>query len=294
MPVSLQTSWQLQNAAGEPSAIIRARNLQTIIQGPQDAWGRPGRPQPALVSAEVSLAQPFGSSSSGDVVAPDTVHYGLLSKSILATLARLETRAGKGDAATLHGVVDGIWTDLTGLDVTGAQVHGTENKAFLNLSYIRCLTVSVVLTKASLLGSGIGLTASAVFQDSIVQSRGLSLQLQGLRVPTLIGVNDNERKAKQIVVANIGVEKYSNEKDGYVPLEAIVVDAMMSSSFETLEALATYLASHITEHIASSGADSPDSSGWHLQIGLEKPTAVPLADAACVEFRTSTQSFMKK
>lgn len=293
MTAPLQTSWQLQTAEGEPSAVVRVRNLQSVIQGPQDAWGRPGRPQPILISAEVSLAQPFGSSSSADVVASDTVHYGLLSKAILATLGRLETQAATGEASSLHGVLSSIWSDLTGFDTSGTPATANKKGAFLNMSYIRRLSVSVVLTKASLLGSGVSLSASAVFQESSMQARGLTLTLQGLRVPTLIGVNDNERTAKQIVVANIGIEKYRNDKDEYAPLEAVVVDAMTKSSYETLEALATDVASHITNYLRSSHGDSTSTLPWHLQIGFEKPTAVPFADAACVELRTNTDDVIK-
>lgn len=101
------------------------------------------------------------------------------------------------------------------------------------MSYIRRLSVSVVLTKASLLGSGVNLSASAVFQESSMQARALTLTLQGLRVPTLIGVNDNERTAKQIVVANIGIGKYRNDKDEYAPLEAVVVDVSAAEHVDT-------------------------------------------------------------
>ncbi|KAK7414295.1 hypothetical protein QQX98_006812 [Neonectria punicea] len=288
MNIPIQTSWQLQNAEGEPHGLVRVRNLQSAIQGPQDAWGRPGRPQPILVSAEVSLTQPFGSSSATDAVASDTVHYGLLSKAIMATLARLEVQAAAGEVASLHAVLSSIWLDLTGVDTLGASSNAAEKSAFLNLRYVRRLTVSIILTKASLMGSGVGLSASAVFQQLSIQARGLTLSLQGLRVPTLIGVNDNERLAKQIVVANIGVEMYANTEDDYAPLEAVVVDAMTKSSFETLEALATDLAFHIKTHLLRTSAGSPETPTWQLLIGLEKPTAVPFADAACVELRSST------
>ncbi|KAH7163063.1 dihydropteroate synthase [Dactylonectria estremocensis] len=288
MAVSLQTAWQLQIAEGQPSAAIRVRNVQSTIQGPHDAWGRPGRPQPILVSAEISLVQPFGRSSSADQVAPDTVHYGLLSKAIIATLKRLEMQAADGQVATLHGVLSSIWSDLTGLNTLGASVNADKKEPFLALAFVRRLSVSIVLPKASLIGSGVSLSASAVFQESSMTARGLVLNLEGLRVPTLIGVNPNERLAKQIVVANIGIEKYRNDEDDYVPLEAVVVDAMTESSFETLEALATKVASHITKHLKSDLGNSPSTQSWHLQIGFEKPTAVPFADAACVELRTST------
>ncbi|KAH7170950.1 hypothetical protein EDB81DRAFT_185224 [Dactylonectria macrodidyma] len=293
MAVPLQAGWQLQFAERQPSAVIRVRNVQSTIQGPHDAWGRPGRPQPILVSAEVSLAQPFEWSSSADQVAPDTVHYGLLSKAILATLKRLEVQAAEGQVATLHEVLRSIWFDLTGLDISGARVDTDKKESFLTLAFVCRLSVSVVLPKASLIGGGVSLTASAIFQESSMMARNLGLNLQGLRVPLLIGVNQNERLAKQIVVANIVIEKYRNEEDDYVDLEAVVVDCMTDSEFGTLEALAAKIVSHVTKHLNPGLGRLPSVDSWYLQIGLEKPTAVPFADAACVELRTSTDSLIK-
>ena len=74
--------------AGEPVAVVRVRDLQGQGAVPvgRDAWGRPGRPQPVLLSAEVSFARPFGAASEGDRLGAETVHYGTLSKSLLAGL----------------------------------------------------------------------------------------------------------------------------------------------------------------------------------------------------------------
>ena len=67
------------------------------------------------------------------------------------------------------------------------------------------------------------------------------------------------------------------------------IQLISKSSFETLEALAGHIYFGVTEHLESSGVDAADDlTGWHLRIGLEKPTAVPLAEAACVELRMNT------
>jgi hypothetical protein len=65
---------------------------------------------------------------------------------------------------------------------------------------------------------------------------------------------------------------------------------MEESSFETLEtllyAIASKIATHLhtmPEHQASGG-----SLDWRLKIGLEKPIAVPFADAPCVELSLNT------
>ena len=229
MASSLQTRWHVHQISGEPRAVIRARELQYTIQGPQDAWGRQGRPQPLLVSAEVSLTQPFGSSSSKDVVASDTVHYGLLSKAVLATLGRLD-QTGAAKSMSLHGILESIWSDLTGLQFNGQEADLSGRSSFLGLQYIRNLTVTLHLPKATLLGGGVALAATGVFSmepstsKTTVDARGMTLSIKELRIPTLIGVNDNERTAKQVVVANISVDKYHNEQDGYTQLEAIVIE----------------------------------------------------------------------
>jgi hypothetical protein len=65
---------------------------------------------------------------------------------------------------------------------------------------------------------------------------------------------------------------------------------MSNSSYETLEALASDLTVKITQHLKSTLGDSP---GWRIKIGLEKPIAVTLADAACVELQTNSDEVSK-
>lgn len=58
---------------------------------------------------------------------------------------------------------------------------------------------------------------------------------------------------------------------------------MMDSSFETLEALALVLARAVKEWLAANSERPPGGAGWKLTVTLEKPVAVPFADASCVE-----------
>ncbi|KAL6919309.1 hypothetical protein FSST1_003335 [Fusarium sambucinum] len=278
----LVSSRRLSNAEGDPVAVVRVRNLQTTIQGPKDAWGRGSKQQPLLISAEVSLTHAFPSSSADDKVDSDTVHYGLLSKSILSTLEKLPN-----SALSLSDVLNRLWVDLTGFQYTGVKdPSAKQTKAFLQTSLIRRLSVSLVLPKASLMGSAIRLTGSCLFVDSAITARSLELGLEGIRVPTLIGVNSNERNAKQVVITNIKIDEYQTAHDDYAVIESIIVDAMSESSFETLEALAASLAFHIARELRTK---RDDFYGEIIRIGLEKPTAVPLAEAACVELTVKTE-----
>ncbi|PTB79599.1 hypothetical protein M440DRAFT_1173684 [Trichoderma longibrachiatum ATCC 18648] len=308
----LEPNWRVRFLAGQPPAVVRVRNLQTSIAGPSDAWNRKGRPQPLCVSASVMLKEAFDTSSSADRVEADTVHYGLLSKAILASLESQQQQqhqgAEKPDSAaartsqpsSLRDVVNTVWNDLTGQDGNGrSKVTDEEpeiiNTSFLKPSTIRCLELTVHLPKASLLGGGVSLTRIALFGrdgESRPQPRGMSLKIHDLRVPTLIGVNDNERKAKQVVVATIEIDKFNIEEDVFTMIEAEAVEVMSKSTFETLEALANTLAFRLASYLHSSQAGSMNRKGWPIKIALEKPIAVVLADAACVQLSVNSSEVL--
>ncbi|UKZ55075.1 hypothetical protein TrVGV298_008892 [Trichoderma virens] len=297
----LEPNWRVRFLAGQPPAIVRVRNLQTSIEGPSDAWNRKGRPQPLSVSASVMLKEAFDSSSSADRVETDTVHYGLLSKAILASLEKLsqqrlnaegsDNTARKSQFSSLRDIVNTIWEDLTGQDCNGRAPKATDDEpevkpSFLKPSTIRCLELTVHLPKASLLGGGVSLTRIALFGrdgESRPQPRGLSLKIHDLRIPTLIGVNDNEREAKQVVVATIEIDKFDIDKDIFTMIEGETVKVMSQSSFETLEALASTLAKNLASYLHSNHTGFTNRKGWPIKIALEKPIAVVLADAACVQ-----------
>ncbi|KAG5929009.1 hypothetical protein E4U42_007436 [Claviceps africana] len=284
----LQTSANLLLATGSAPSTVRINNIQSTIQGPHDAWGRPNRAQPISVSVTVHLLHAFGSASASDALTPDTVHYGLLSKAILSTLDTL--RSGPREALSLPVVLASIWTGLTGQELF-ASASGTssaDSTPFLRLASLKSLELKVSLPKASLQGQGVSLTGHGVFEDGALVMRGLALALHDLRVPVLIGVNDNERLAKQGVVANVEVERFDDGRDNYCNLESVVVKAMTSSSFETIEALLGDLAVRMTGYLKKRHVAPEDGRGWHLRIAVEKPIAVVFADAPCVELKIGT------
>ncbi|KAL7913125.1 hypothetical protein GGI35DRAFT_476932 [Trichoderma velutinum] len=305
----LEPNWRVRFLAGQPPAIVRVRNLQTSIAGPSDAWNRKGKPQPLSVTASVMLKEAFDGSSTADSVETDTVHYGLLSKAILASLEGQSQKhlkaeesgdtAGKNQFSSLRDIVNTIWEDLTGQDGNGkANVTDEDaevNASFLKPSTIRCLELTVHLPKASLLGGGVSLTRIALFGrdgESRPQPRGLSLKIHDLRVPTLIGVNDNERQAKQVVVASIEIDKFDIDKDIFTMIEGETVKVMSQSSFETLEALASTLANNLASYLHSNHTGFTNRKGWPIKIALEKPIAVVLADAACVQLSVNSSEVL--
>ena len=235
----LSTQWEVRAIAGEPKAVVRVRNLQAIVQGGTDAWGRPGKAQPALISAEISFVHAFGTVCSDDRLSAETVHYGKLSKAILEAIDDLNIEpppmdadgrpAADAESPTMKDVLDMVWARLTGLPVDGnaEEFSGSRETPFLNLQHIRYMSICLAFPKASLLGEGVSLTASTLYGPFAggygCLRYALSLRLCNLRVPTLIGVNPNERHNKQFVVADIELDNFICLEDMYTNLEKGVV-----------------------------------------------------------------------
>ncbi|KAL2018696.1 hypothetical protein VTK56DRAFT_470 [Thermocarpiscus australiensis] len=292
----LTTTFLARAKAGEPPATVRIQNLHTPLQhAGRDAWNRAGKPQPCLVSAEVSFRDPFPAAAAHDRLGADTVHYGTLSKAVLASVApfaptsptpKREAGGGRGEC-TLRDVLETLWADLTRRNLTtGEKVE--ERPCLVDPTRVRFLSVMVALPKASLLGEGVSLTASGVFDESgRMEARAMALEICRLRVPTLVGVNANERLSKQFVVVTVTIEEFDQRSDRYTEIEGAVVKALEESSFETLEALGVYLADRVL-------ATSSPHDDWQVNIRMEKPTAVPMADCPIVEVRATRESLRRK
>ncbi|KAI1357106.1 Dihydroneopterin aldolase-domain-containing protein [Xylaria sp. FL0043] len=318
----LVNAWQVRADAGEPRAIVRVRNLQSIMVAGRDAWGRASKPQPVLLSSEVSFARPFETASTNDAVNAETVHYGNLSKTLLSGMElfssspssslpsgsnkKAEASHAKGEKAGAvppphtADVFELLWVKMTGRVVDGSRVAlPLDQVPFLDATKLRSLSLTLHLPKASLLGDGVSLTTAACFADAEdfagekkrnpLRSYARCLRLHGLRVPTLIGVNSNERAAKQMVVADVEIDRFDVREDIHSELEGAVVAILESSSFETLEALGTHIANRILDEFRI--GDNPQrmrERGWHIRVCLEKPIAVPFADCPSVEVRVGS------
>ncbi|RDA85174.1 hypothetical protein CP532_2366 [Ophiocordyceps camponoti-leonardi (nom. inval.)] len=276
-------------AIGDAPAVVRVRGLQTTIQGPHDAWGRPGRPQPMLMSAEVALRDAFAASSSQDVLAVDTVHYGQLSKAIRASVERLSSSSSSSPNAeplTLFSVLTHVWRDITG-GGSGSDTSAGAGSRLLNAGAVSCLTLTAFLPKASLLGDGVSLVMTGAVGDTETRP-ACTLGLHGLRVPTLIGINGNERKARQSAVIGVDIDSFNPSADNYYGLEARVIEETAASSFDTLEALAAHLLKIVGNYLRAQRLEPADGSGSRVTIIVEKPMAVPFADSPAVELRLNT------
>ncbi|KAI1075800.1 serine/threonine-protein kinase psk1 [Whalleya microplaca] len=306
-PAPFVNAWQVRADAGEPVAVVRVRNLQGAIPVGRDAWGRSNKVQPVLLSSEISFVAPFATASASDKLTAETVHYGNLSKTLLDGLERWEQGTpAKTPAAAAPGsaqaeaktktprtadVFELLWVRMTGRVVDGSRIElPLDQIPFLDATKVRSLSLTMYFPKASLLGAGVSLTTTACFKEVLennpLRSYSRTLRVHGLHIPTLIGVNSNERTAKQMVVADVDIDRFDVTDDIHSDLERTIVEAMESSSFETLEALGTHVANKILNDFRIGDDPKPmKERGWQIKICLEKPIAVPFAECPAVEVR---------
>lgn len=263
-----------------------------------------------LISASISLSHPFSSASESDTVTTSTVHYGILSKAILEACGEFKEvlkgagRDGAGAPMHLRALVHFLHFYLTGEETmpklqappVDATSPGRPEPVLKNQG-MKMLEITVKLPKASLLGSGVSLKGTFAYDERSDQrgpsAYAMALTLHELRIPTLIGVNANERLAKQMVIATVEMDRYDRMVDAYCRLEELAVKTIEESPFQTLEALATHLSTNLIKYFLiphfppELKVECLEGKGRHnhqrLRISLEKPTAVMFADAPIVE-----------
>lgn len=237
------TILQSHNPAPPPST-VHLRNLTFALPIGANPWGPSVKPnqnfhQPILLSARVVLRHAFDTASATDTVDASTIHYGILSKSILKCVEEVK---GRGDWPmwSVSDFLDWLVWRLTGIDcISNVDVQKTrserdlEEPALLQPSRMRELEFSVCLKKGSLKAAAIVLTKRYAFLtegESEVCTSSV-LKLEGIRISTLIGVNANERTATQTVEACVEIDPYACVREDYYPqLEDIVFRVCIFSS----------------------------------------------------------------
>ncbi|OJD32440.1 folic acid synthesis protein [Diplodia corticola] len=258
---------------------VSLRGLRLVARAGHDVWGRTDRAQPVALSLRVAARARFAGAAAGDALDASTVHYGVLSKNVLGALA-----GGAGDAGGAGSGSGSGW--LSGVEVASRVSEAVVRTAAGGA--VEALRLDVGFPKASTLGTGAGVEWMVFYGGDGGQVVGFARQLyvRGMAIPTLIGVNANERMKKQMCLVSVWIDKVSEGAvDGYDVVEDIVLKAVENTDFETLEALAERVA-----HVLFKSFIAGESSGSNLRIRIEKPTAVPLADFPAIEiYRTQDQ-----
>jgi FolB domain-containing protein len=194
-----QAVWTARMADFDVADKIEVRSLEVTVNAGVDVWGRQ-KEQRALITATLTLARPFDSAAEADALDKSTVHYGKLSKDIRSCV---QNRSSWEDTGSLSASISTQIMETAG------------HTALLSTE------VDIFYPKGSMLGDGAGFLSSS-------SSAGLVssvLYLRNVRIPCLIGVNSNERTAKQPVVVNLWIECIRRSRtDDYVKLESVVVD----------------------------------------------------------------------
>lgn len=155
-----------------------------------DCWRRK-KEQPVFISLTLTLKGEFFTASTKDVVDQSTVHYGKLGKNIAATISE-RSKAQE-------------WLSSSDLAVL---VEEAAQRTAGDPSLISTYTVDLSYPKGSLYGDRAGYRYCVAYNADVY---AITLYLENIRVPILLGVNEYERKRKQIVVANIWLDKIDKE-----------------------------------------------------------------------------------
>jgi dihydroneopterin aldolase len=265
---TLLTSWAVAQEAGEAHSSIRVTNLQTSLPVAKDAWGRQGKLQPVLISASVSLREPFSSASSSDTVTNSTIHYGILSKAILESCQRC-TEIFNSSGSANEGFTVEFLAQFIHLFLTHSVVQGDLDADYLRIvdnlvlppKLLNSLELVIKLPKASLIGNAVSFRYHLTYKiDGQGPDKFSSvLRLHDLRIPTLVGVNSNERLAKQILVVNVELDPWIKE-ESYNELEEIVFKVPPHHFLPYPSPSITLL--HVTDNRTDSrGVLLPDSGG---------------------------------
>lgn len=201
--------WEAQPAQLAVTDKISVRNLQASVDAGVDVWGR-AKTQRALITVTLSLARSFNSAAKTDVVDSSTVHYGKLSKDILACIN------------------DPYWISRfnpSPLGLVSAITHYIKVKTVPDNDLLASLEVDIFYPKGSMFGDGAGYSLGTFAAPEAAPTFYSQMYLRNVRVPCLIGVNSNERLQKQPVVVNLWIEPvdFDRSKDG-PKLESAVVE----------------------------------------------------------------------
>ncbi|KAI9790568.1 MAG: hypothetical protein M1833_001919 [Piccolia ochrophora] len=254
-PVLTRRDWE--HRAPYSSDKVFVRNLAVSATVGVDAFGR-RKKQPVSISATIFLSQEFTSAATTDSVDDSTVHYGNLSKNVIAAVEEVAQ------------------TELS-LQALGYVVVRAINKTVTSPTLIEAWDMNIDLPKASLMGAGVSLAYCWGKHDA---TPAQVLHIKDVNVAVVVGVNSHEKEVKQRVVMSIWIDPLTTESasDCYGEVEQLAVKSIEDSRFETLESLATHVASMLIKHFVFRMSPEAD-----VRIRVEKPSAIAFADGPGVE-----------
>ncbi|CCU82498.1 Putative protein involved in folic acid metabolism [Blumeria hordei DH14] len=298
--VKLTRKWAIRQSIGEVQSVIRITNLQTSIARVCDAWGRHKNPQPVLINCSIYLGKSFHNTSASDTLTDSTVNYGILSKSILEACQEFSNSSGDNPVELSH-ILHYLQQWLTGIQSSDKIKSSVQRIPLLQSTELDLLELDIILPKGSLHGDRVQMSASFGYRDrKSLLTRSMTLKIFHLKTFTVIGVNDNERLARQQVIATLEIDPFDEEfKEDFCALEQLTVMTIEESSFQTLEALTDQIGRRVAEYfLCPLIQNTPEPRDldciWPtIKIQLSKPTAVVFADAPTVETLIDSKEYVR-
>ncbi|KAF6749870.1 Dihydroneopterin aldolase-domain-containing protein, partial [Ephemerocybe angulata] len=242
-----------------PTDIVFIDTLHLNANVGPDCWGK-ARAQPVNVSVYLHLTPGFLKTAGESDGVEDSVHYGLLTKKVAALV---KNKDGEGER------------EFGGID---ELVRCVAEEAFeLGGAAVGSVRVVVELPKVVLLaGGGLAVDVVVLREGRFERKR---VEVRGVVVPVVIGVNPPERLAKQRVVVDLVFYEGDGEGEaisqvGYQGVVEVLCKDIEASSYLTLEALV---------HDLSRTAFKASSKIEAVTIRARKPSALSVAEYSGVE-----------
>ncbi|TAQ88992.1 hypothetical protein B7494_g2656 [Chlorociboria aeruginascens] len=228
LPLSKLThSFPILLHSGPPHSQIHISNISTLLHAGRDAWGATTKAQPVQISISLSLLTPLYSPAhdqNADQLGEGAVNYGTLSKRVLSI-----AKEGDGDiqAQSLRMLGERVFRGILGGGIDGVMAEGDEGK-LLDWKAIKSLRLEIKIPKATLVGEGASLEILAA-RAGEERYYGQVLRLHGLKIPVVIGLNECEKGAKQMLVVDVEIDGWDYSGDAYNELEQMVFKVPLSS-----------------------------------------------------------------
>ncbi|KAE8414980.1 dihydroneopterin aldolase domain protein [Aspergillus pseudocaelatus] len=287
---------------------IQLRNIQLQLPTAPDPWHRPGKPQPCSASVRLSYASSVSAADADDV--SQTIDYGKLFRRIVKELesvdqAKLGTCIIAPDGTPLQDRLHGQTvedTRLTAATIAMCSLQSLEETAGASSPAVRGdygeFEVRLQLPKA-ILRANRGLLYSSNFALGTMQSKVADVterrlvllrekfEIRGIQCYCILGINPWERVEKQAVDISLSFEGHGLQEwsstivDTYQELVRHVAERVESSSFQSVEALATFIARIVTVEYGSN----------EVTVLVEKPSALSFVDGSGLEITRSRSFF---
>ncbi|EER26524.1 dihydroneopterin aldolase family protein [Coccidioides posadasii C735 delta SOWgp] len=271
--------------AAQPVDYINLRNIRfpfPLIVDP-DAWGRPNKPQPAILSLRVAFPRSLINEAARNDHVRTTLNYSALYKTlegnIRGAIARaVDPQSGAPKGLGLAGLADLIESSVDTERYDQLSSSGMALGPFMTAEMILHLPKAVLRAAGGLRC----LTRTNVSGESEREFR-----IEDIRCYCIIGVNEHERLEKQAVDVALIFKCVASDTvrtaafaQTYPQITKKAAEFVDSSSFETVEALATEVARLVIIDF-----------GWgEVTVKVDKPSALAFVEHSGVEM-TRTASF---